>query len=355
MTWSMTATRSRHQHAAAAGSSFSLSEQKCALLGLLALAVMAMSPKNEQTDASRAFGSEPQTLRSEWNGKETVAAGYAGAPFYHRSDLSLQRPDGTDLTLKRLGWDGDALYFPIDGGVRVIRWSGLLGWMVDFMHNKAIARLGKGAHGRKIRNGVVDHVETLGTLKGKPAPSPLRLTDLFNRLEFTHGHNTLLLTGLVRLMPLTSRIRPYVGIGAGAAVPHVEVGFTGHRQWTNQYQYAGPAFQLLAGLELRRGRGSFFIEYKFIWASISAALTNGHSWSLKKLKLTWLPRWLIEPFSGLSELPGDLWNQFARWSKGDMPADGNIRTQLSAHTVVIGGGYAWPGSGMPARPGPKGR
>ena len=217
-----------------AGAKFSRSDRVCALLGLLAFAVMAMSQMDGQTDGTRASGGEPLSLQSLPDGRETIAAGYAGAPFYHRSDLTLRQPNGTDMTLKRLGWDGDALYFPIDGGARVVRWNGSLGWMVDFMHNKAIARLGKGAHGREIKNGVVDHVETHGTLKGKPAPSPLRLTDLFNRLEFTHGHNTLMLTGLVRLMA-TSRIRPYVGIGVGAAVPHVEVRFAGERRWTNQY------------------------------------------------------------------------------------------------------------------------
>jgi lipid A oxidase len=345
----------RHPHGVSSGSDHARTDRMGALLGLLALAIMAMSQLDGQAGGERASGSEPQIRQSVPGGPETVVAGYAGAPFYHRSDLTLRRPGGTDMTLKRLGWDGDALYFPIDGGVRVVRWNGMLGWMVDFMHNKAVARLGKGAHGRKIKNGVVDHVETDGTLKGKPAPSPLRLTDVFNRLEFTHGHNTLMLTGLVRLMPLASQIRPYVGIGAGAAVPHVEVRFAGEKRWTSQYQYAGPSAQLLAGLEIRSGRGSFFLEYKFIWASISAALTRGHSWSLKKLKLTWLPRWLIEPFSGLSELPGDLSNQLVRWRKGEKPVDGTIQTQLLAHTVVVGGGYVWPGGRIPAQTGPKKR
>ncbi len=71
----------------------------------------------------------------------------------------------------------------------------------------------------------------------------------------------------------------------------------------------------MAGLELRVGRGSYFVEYKFIWASLSGALTGDHSWSLKKLD-TGLPRWLIEPFAGLMEMPGDLWRQLSRWWTG---------------------------------------
>ena len=285
-------------------------------------------------------------------GNELVASAYVGAPLYHRSDVHLKRPDGTDMTLKALGWDGDALYFPLDGGARVIRWSGSFGVMIDFLHNKAIARLGKGAHGRKIRNGVIEDVATEGTLKGKPAPSPLRLTDMFERLEFTHGHNTLILTGLGRLAPLTPRVRPYLGVGIGVALPHVEVRFAGERKdrWTNEYQYAGLAFQLLGGLELRIGRGSYYLEYKYIWAAIDTALSGGKSWSLKDLNSPWLPRWLIEPFSGLTEMPGDLIRQLMRWKNGDPPAEGTLKTHLASHTLVVGAGYVWPG-GAPASPG----
>lgn len=280
---------------------------------------------------------------------ETVASGYVGAPVYHRSDLHLKRPDGTDMTLKRLGWDGDSFYFPIDGGARVIRWSGNFGAMIDFLHNKAVSRLGRGAHGRKIENGVVEEAETTGTLKGGPAPSPLLLTDLFERLEFTHGHNVLIPTALVRLPSLTPAIRPYLGIGVGVAVPHVEVRFTGERpnRWTNEYQYAGPAFQALAGLELRIGRGSYYLEYKFIWSAIDAALTGGNSWSLKDLRSDWLPRWLIEPLAGLTEMPGDLWRQYSRWQTGAAPAEGSIETRLVSHELVIGAGYVWPRAAPP--------
>jgi hypothetical protein len=221
-----------------------------------------------------------------------------------------------------------------------------MGMMIDFMHSKAIARLGKGAHGRKLKNGIVEDVETTGTLKGAPAPSPLHLTDLFDRMEFTHGHNVLYLSGLVRLTPLTAKIRPYFGVGFGAAVPHVETWFAEEppEKRTHEYQYAGPAVQLLAGLELRIGRGSYYIEYKFVWSAIEAALTGGKSWSLKDLKSDWLPRWFVEPFSGLTEMPGDLWRQFTRWRTGATPPEGTLKTSLTSHNVVIGGGYVWPGA-----------
>lgn len=321
-------------------------------LSIALLSASMMSAWFAQTSDANAPPATPAPSRDWLHGdNETVASVYAGVPVYHRSDVHLTRPDATDMTLKGVGWDGDAFYFPIDGGARVIRWFGSFGTMVDFLHNKAVARLGKGAHGRKIRNGVIEDVATEGTLKGQPAPSPLRLTDLVERLEFTHGHNVLMATGLARLFPLAPNIRPYFGIGVGVALPHVEVRFVGEHadRWTSQYQYAGPSLQFLAGIELRSGRGSYYVEYKLIWASISGALTGGKSWSLKDIRPTWLPKWFVEPFSGLTELPGDLLNQFWRWRSGEEPIEGKFETELTSHEIVVGAGYVWPGAaGVPA-------
>lgn len=341
----LSTTAARQRRAAEPKSLLATLECLAALGSMAVLSAIMVASSIGSGDQAQSPGTTPrEPASSRFSASETVASGYAGVPWYYRSDVHLNRPNGTDMTLKRLGWDGDAFYFPIDGGARVTRWSGTFGTMIDFMHNKAVAPLGKGAHGRKIKNGVIEDVETTGTLKGKPAPSPLHLTDLLDRMEFTHGHNVLLLTGVARLGPVTPKVRPYIGIGFGAAVPHVEVRFTGEQkdQWTNEYQYAGPAFQLIAGLELRSGRGSYFVEYKFIWSSIAAALTGGKSWSLKDLDSLWLPRWFVEPFSGLTEMPGDLWRQFSRWRSGEAPAEGNFSTRLTSHQLVLGAGYVWP-------------
>lgn len=320
---------------------------------MLSAIMLSSSLSGDRDNEAAGSSAIPASTSSWFNSKETVASGYLSAPSYHRSDLHLVRPGGTDLTLKNMSWDGDTFYFPIDGGARVIRWAGSMGMMVDFMHSKAIARLGKGAHGRKIKNGVVEDVETTGTLKGQPAPSPLHLTDLFDRLEFTHGHNVLYLAGLVRLAPVTPKVRPYIGLELGAAVPHVETWFAGEPPGnrTHEYQYAGPAVQFIAGLELRVGRASYYMEYKFVWSAIEAALTGGKSWSLKDLKSDWLPRWFIEPFSGLTEMPGDLWRQFTRWRTGTLPPEGTLETSLTSHQFVIGAGYVWPAT-TPASVGP---
>ncbi|MCC7251960.1 MAG: lipid A oxidase, partial [Hyphomicrobium sp.] len=180
----------------------------------------------------------------------------------------------------------------------------------------------RGAHGRKLANPVIENTYTMGTLKGEPAPPLVKLTDVFKRLEFTHGHNVLLFTPIMRLASISPRIRPYIGIGAGFALPHVEVWFPGGSTEvrTNEYQYAGPAAQVLAGFEITTGKMAYFIEYKFTLAWISAALTGDQSWRN-------------------FDMPGDLFRQARRWWRGEEPKIGRISTTLVAHQIVVGAGY----------------
>jgi len=225
------------------------------MCGLAAFPWMAAATRlaPEQSAVTHATaGAEPARV----TGREVLVAGYISQPFYHRSDVRLTRPDGTDLTLRGMGWDGDALHPPIDGGIRSVQWWGRTGLMVDFLHNKAVARLGRGAHGRRLANPVVETVAAEGTLAGQPTPTRILLTELFERFEFTHGHNVLLATPLLRLPSLWPSVTPYVGIGAGFALPHVEVWSAGdpRERRTNEYQLAGGAAQLVAGLDLRVGR-----------------------------------------------------------------------------------------------------
>lgn len=337
---------SRHRQRSILGGDALASALAVAMLAVAVVAPWMHSdalPTDRASRQSTDFPGSPADIA-----RETLIAGYVGAPFYYRSKLALQKPGGTDLRLDGLGWDGDALYFPIDGGVRALRWHGPFGSMIDFMHNKAVPRLNRGSHGRKLdRGGVevlfkkvglgfllpkpeVDVVDAQGTYNGRPVPPRMKLSDVFERIEFTHGHNVLLLTGLARLGALTPSIRPYVGVGAGVAVPHVEVWHPGDRKEdrTNEYQYAGPAAQLIAGLELRAGRWSYFLEYKFTYAWIKGALTGDESWLN-------------------SNMPGDLWRQFRRWWSGEPPRLGTFSTNLGAHQVVFGAGYWLRGSKAP--------
>ncbi len=144
---------------------------------------------------------------------ERFFAFYISQPFYDRSDVHFVRSDETDVVFKQMGWDGDALMPPIDGGVRVVKWRQNFGFMIDFLHNKAVSRLGKGAHGREISNPVIETVEATGRIAGAPAPPKVKLTDFFERFEFTHGHNVLIATPLVRFAEIVKGVRPYAASG----------------------------------------------------------------------------------------------------------------------------------------------
>lgn len=271
------------------------------------------------TDKAKAFAERLPKLPGHG---ETMFAFYAGHPWYYRSDTRIVRNDDTDLVLKDMGWDGDAFYPPIDGGVRALRWNGNRGFMIDFLHNKAISRVGKGSHGRTISNPVIETVQAEGKLRGQPAPAEIKLTDLLERLEFTHGHNVLYATPMVRLSNFSTAVQPFFGIGAGIALPHTEVRFRNEKQYrTSEYQYGGPTVQLLAGLELRRGNASYFVEYKFTTAWITGFITGGD---------TTLANGLIF---------GDLWRQFRRWLNSEEPKFGRVETRLSSHQAFIGIGY----------------
>jgi len=311
-----------------------------AVMATAALAAVVLNPADVATMPSEiapgnatSTAAQGETAGRVRNGREILLAGYISQPMYGRSGVRMQRPGGTDVTLKQLGWDGDALRFPVDGGIRSVEWWGSLGFMVDFLHNKAVARLGKGAHGRKIANPVIEDVAAEGTLEGRPIAPRVKLTDVFERLEFTHGHNVLLFTGLVRPAAFAPRIRPYLGLGIGFALPHVEVWFPGgsRKDRTSEYQFAGPAAEAIAGIEVRTGNAAYFFEYKFSWAHVSAALTGDESW------MNFM-------------LPGDLLRQLGRWWRGEAPRFGRIETTLVAHQAAVGAGYWWQVRRAPATP-----
>jgi hypothetical protein len=277
------------------------------LFAMAALAVAAAPILIEQsTDgaapASARASSSAATIAPA--GGETMFAGYMGAPYTYPSDLTIRKTGVHDFTAHEVPWVGEPFTNPIYYGARIIRWlgDGRVGTMLDFTHSKTIAELDK-------------EVSFSGTLDGAPAPERAALKQVFHHLEASHGHNMLTLNGLFRLPSLGARLRPYVGVGAGVALPHSEVTFQSKRKArTYEYQYAGPVGQALIGLEIRTPRVSYFLEYKFTFA-----------------------RYLMP----LSERDGsilfiDLWNQFRDWMSGNEPASGRLSTDLASHQIIGG-------------------
>lgn len=304
-----------------------------AAIGVVAAIVFA-APALLPTDLNFILGfgqKRDQAGRSSLSGlsrafREIAVGGYTGIPYHYPSDVRLVRPQGTDLTIRNVNWYGEPFRFPLYAGVRAIGWNGPVGFMVDFLHDKAVAQTGKGAHGSRVsgERSIVQVVETSGVLKGVPAAERTKLTDILERLEFTHGHNMILPTAMLRLGTPFPRVRLYGGIGVGAAIPHVEVWPAGEdeKSRTNEYQLSGPAVQAAVGLELQMPWGATYVEYKLTYAWLRTALTGGKT-----------PAWCNCDFVS------DFARQFVGWWRGDAPRLGMLATSLGTHQVVAGASY----------------
>lgn len=249
----------------------------------------------EAAEAARALSAAPT--------RELMVAGYGGAQFTYPSNVSLKNLPAQDFTAERVGWNGEPFKSPIYYGARIVRWlgTGRTGTMLDFTHSKVLARLEQTS-------------AFSGILNGAPAPARAVLGDVFQRLEFTHGHNMLTLNGLWRLPSLAPRLSPYVGLGVGISLPHTEVQLKNGAPRTYEYQYTGPAAQALLGLEVRFARISYFIEYKFTFARYEAPITHRDG----------------------SILFVDLWHQLQRWLGGEKPPGGFVSTLLASHQLISG-------------------
>jgi lipid A oxidase len=281
---------------------------------VLGLAIIAVSVDPDATglpiylamsDAGRSAGGAAGGSGSDTEAAGAgglVAGGYLGITHTHPSNVVVKNGDRTDMTVRDVNWIGMPFKSPIYYGIRAIRWgdSGRAGVMLDFTHAKAISSF--------------DQVTAFsGTREGKPVPEKGRIGDTFKHLEFSHGHNMVTLNGMLRLGQFP--IQPYVGAGAGVSLPHTEIGYRDEQGRTYEYQYAGLTGQVLAGLEFRVGRASFFLEYKLSYSPYDV------------------------PLSGVVQggwLFGDLWRQISAWAKGEKPPGGRLSTPLLTHHAIGG-------------------
>lgn len=96
----------------------------------------------------------------------------------------------------------------------------------------------------------------------------------YDVLEMTDGLN-IVTANVWRRWQSDSRWTPYVGLGVGVAIPHVEVQPTGG-ELTFGYQLTGPAAQLVAGAAWEiNPKWSVFGEYKGTWSSNEMDLESG--------------------------------------------------------------------------------
>lgn len=96
----------------------------------------------------------------------------------------------------------------------------------------------------------------------------------WSRFEFSDGINILTLNAMRRFEDW-NKLEPYVGLGAGISIPHVEVTRPG-RDPTFGYQIGGAALQAQAGVNYRFTEWfSVFGEYKFNYTINDVSLDDG--------------------------------------------------------------------------------
>ncbi len=173
---------------------------------------------------------------------ETQFSVYGGVQAASPSHVTIT---GTSPASFDQRWVGDSFKTPPYWGVRATWWVDKvpgLGISIDYAHAKVY---------------------------GRPLPAG------WDWFEFTDGLNMITANAMYRWQEPQRRITPYVGVGVGVAIPHVEVD-RGSGPFTFRYEVGGPAFQAQAGVDVAlTRRWSVFTEYKANYAMVNVGLDDG--------------------------------------------------------------------------------
>lgn len=173
---------------------------------------------------------------------------YGGYQSATRSSVSV-----TDGTQFNTNWEGKPFSAPPYWGVRGTWWlddfqEGNVGVAIDFSHTKAYADQ------RTLSN------RKLG----------------WSHFEFSDGLNLATANVFYRFHDPEHSWTPYLGIGVGADIPHVEVDRkSGH---TSNYQLGGVSGQFTVGFDYRLTEHvSAFSEYKLNYSRVNVSIDSGAS------------------------------------------------------------------------------
>ena len=175
---------------------------------------------------------------------ETEISVYSGLQSAPHSTVDGDDPGGLGDYRFTAGWDGRSFEPPPYYGLRAIWWrTPKFGFGVEFNHTKIYAD--------------DDTLDATG----------------LDTLEFTDGLNLVTIDAM-RRWPGDGAFTPYVGLGLGVAIPHVE--YTSEGGETFEYQLTGPAAVAIAGVRYGvTDRLGVFAEYKGSYSRNRADLSNG--------------------------------------------------------------------------------
>jgi lipid A oxidase len=229
-----------------------MTSNTCGRSGLLAIAAGSLAAALALCVASTPSSAEGQI--SVYGGMNTN--------FDSKGTLHI----GTYSETRTYEWEGKSFQMPPYWGVQATWWfnrGASWGLAVDYTHSKAYAN--------------VDF-----------ATDPV-----YSHLEFTDGNNLVIANLMYRFKPwMDGRLVPFVGIGGGVAIPHVEVITKGPpgpaaASHTWEYQCCGPAAQVLGGLEYKLNDSwSVFTEAKLSYSHLDTDLNGGGSFKTQ----LWTPQ-----------------------------------------------------------------
>ena len=143
-------------------------------------------------------------------------------------------------------------------------------------------RLGIGiefTHHKLFLNQPQQQVKVSGDYRGAPIDHTLPVGDLINYLSISHGvnHLNILMTYRWLLSPTPAipegRLQPYISVGAGPAIPHLELKLAEDAPEWSEYSFqAGPGnFNFGVGLGIRfkfRPHLGGYFEYKYSYSHL---------------------------------------------------------------------------------------
>lgn len=193
-----------------------------------------------------ALAVAPLLLAAESASADPVLSVYGGYQTAPHSTVTVT--DGTEFVS---GWQGKSFSMPPYWGVRGTYWLEDFGYdnigvALDYSHSKVYA--------------------DKETLKTK--------TPGWSHFEFTDGLNLVTANVLYRFKSPDRAWTPYLGIGVGADVPHVEVIRPSGKTW--DYQIGGVTGQLTAGIDYKfTDHISAFSEYKLNYSRVNVDIDSG--------------------------------------------------------------------------------
>jgi lipid A oxidase len=176
---------------------------------------------------------------------DPVLSIYGGVQTAAHSGVDVS--DGTHFTSD---WEGKSFSMPPYWGVRGTWWLNELGYdnigiSLDYSHSKVYA-----------------------------SEATLRKTPGWTHFEFTDGLNLATANVIYRFPGADRAWTPYIGLGAGVNVPHVEVIRPSGKTW--DYQLGGPALQAMVGMDYAFTKHiSSFVEYKFDYSHVDVDIDSG--------------------------------------------------------------------------------